>query len=140
MLLHERISSSDINLICEDETLEYDCSTVYSPTGTGSLVWEVTVPGQTPVVITYANDEFLDALRLFSHNIAVTLREFTVGQYLGSTLTITASLSQPLFGTEVQCSAGGLPPATIDVQHTVLLQGTLWKHYIHACTREAVFI
>ena len=126
MILEDQSSNSDTNLICEDEVLEYNCETVYTPSSTGSLVWEVTLPEQTTVVITYTNDELLDALRLFSHNIAAILREFTVGQYIRSTLTITASLSQQLFGAEVQCSAGGLSPASIDVQHTVLQQGMLW--------------
>lgn len=127
MLLEERSSSSDTNLICDEEFLEYNCTTVYSPTGTGSLIWEVTFPGQTAVVITYTSDEFLDALRLFSNNIATTLRQFTVGQYIGSTLTITASSSLPLIGTEVKCSAGGLPPTAIDIQHVILLEGMLWN-------------
>lgn len=71
------------------------------------LVWQVLVPGMTPVHVNYLNgakDLMMPANAGFT-GLRATLTSFRLDEYIESTIELTAMPSMNLNGTVLQCTS-----------------------------------
>ena len=102
-------SRSDIG--CPGDTISHTCSVLSS---NRNLIWTVTIPGQTPVTITYNTSSELGNSAVLRMGIKAIMTSL-VGEYIESTLTLTITGDFSLDGTEIQCSSGNLNSDIVEI-------------------------
>ena len=105
-LAETNFSRGDIN--CPGDTISYKCS-VLSNSKTIELTWRVTLPGMMPIDITYDSMSILNTVDTdLGYNITTTLTDFTVDEYIESTIVFTVLRGVAVNGTVLECISENL--------------------------------
>ena len=123
-LLEINTSRDDID--CPGDTISYNCFIV-SNTETPHLIWNITLPGLTPISFTYDSTSTLYDIHHLDTNITVTLTElntfttteFINEEHIASIIVITVLKNVTMNGTNLECSI-----ANLDSDSTVLFVNT----------------
>ena len=83
----ERIASSD-TVDCPGDIIPYNCS-IQSNSEMVHLIWHVTVPGQSHIVLTYDNNSDLGRVDYLHRFISTSLEEYRHDEYIESVLMFT---------------------------------------------------
>ena len=120
-LLEINTSRDDIH--CPGDTISYNCS-IISNTETPHLIWNITLPGLTPISFTFDSTSTLYDIHHLDMNITVTLTElntfttteFINEEHIGSIIVITVLNNVSMNGSNLECSI-----ANLDSDSTLLL-------------------
>ena len=85
----------------------YQCS-IMSNSETVQLTWHVTLPGMTPVNITYDNTSVLTVDTNHGNNITTTLMEFVMDTFIQSSIVFTVLRDVNLNQAVLECTSGDL--------------------------------
>ena len=96
----ERTALRD-DLDCPGDIIPYDCS-FSSNSETLHLTWQVIIPGQAPINITYDGSENLHQATRLNSFVSTSLTRFTSDEFISSTLHIMVDSSTNMI--ELQCS------------------------------------
>jgi hypothetical protein len=98
-LLQHNNSREDIE--CPGDIISYNCS-IQSNSEAVQLIWQVTVPGETPLNFTY-NSTSIPGTILRNANVRSTLTKLVSNEYIESTLELTILRGIVLNQTELEC-------------------------------------
>ena len=112
-LLEINTSRDDID--CPGDTISYNCF-IISNTETPNLIWNITLPGLTPISFTYDSTSTLNDIHHLDMNISVTLTEldtiaiteFVNEELIESIIVITVLKNVTMNGTNLECSIANL--------------------------------
>ena len=109
----ERIVSRD-DIECPGDIIPYNCS-IQSNSETVHLTWRVTIPGQTPVYITYYNATDNDTS--LNDYITTSVTGFESDRYIHSTLKITVYRGISMDQIMLECSINELGNESTTLVH-----------------------
>ena len=110
--LERNVSRDDIE--CPGDTIPYRCS-IQSNSETVQLTWRVTLPGQTAINITYDNTSSLNTEDNLAINVITTLTEFTIDEYIESTIVFRVLSDVAMNQTKLDCVSEDLDEETLFV-------------------------
>ena len=90
---------------CPGDTISYNCTIETNSEIPPHLTWNVTVPGFTPLSVTYNENSTLDIINDLGMNISTILVVANDG-YIKSVILLTITKYVNLNGTVVECSIG----------------------------------
>lgn len=101
---------------CPGEVISYNCS-ILSNSENVHLIWQVTVPGQMPVNITYNRSSTSDINKtdMLNTYISSSLNRYVSNEYIESTLELIVQVDVSLNGTNVECILEGLANDSIEL-------------------------
>ena len=110
-----KINTSRDDVYCPGDTISYNCS-IISNTERPHLIWNITLPGQTPTIFIYDSISTLYDIHHLNTNITVTLTkldtiattEFVNKEHIESIIVITVLKNVSMNGTELECSIADL--------------------------------
>ena len=91
------------------------------------LTWLVTLPGQTPLTITYTNFSSSRLINNLGMNITSIVTENLMGNFIESVLVITVIQSTSMNGTVVSCGSEAL-----DSEMEIVYVNTSGMHIFYA--------
>lgn len=92
---------------CPGDIFPYNCS-ILSNSETLHLIWRITLPGETPVDISYYNGTFFDDTAGLNGFLTSSLTEYTSNEYIESILEITVQANSSTDQLMLQCLIEGL--------------------------------
>ena len=124
------INTSRDDIYCPGDTISYNCS-ILSNTETPHLIWSVTLPGLTPINLTYDSTSTLHDTVYLEMNISATLTGrtttattiFVNEEYIESIIVITVLKNVTMNETIVDCRI-----ADLDSDSAVVFVNTAGKN------------
>lgn len=110
--LERTISRAEIE--CPGDTIPYSCS-VLSNSENIILTWRITLPGQTPIEMTYDNTSSFNTIDYLGINISTTLTVYDRESAAESIITLTVLNSALINGTELKCRSADLDSVTTNI-------------------------